>query len=167
MAKRTSKPMHIGISREEYEKSMAEYAAAEAKSQTLTAKMEAELNKVRAKYAVDLEDLEEVKETHFKVVEQYAIEHREDLFKDKKKVEGMYGTIGFRTGSPKLKLIEGFTWPYVTERCREFLPEYVKTSYDLAKSKLLADRAKTGMDELFEKVGVQVVQEESFYLDPK
>lgn len=159
--------MHIGISREEYEKSMAEYAAAEAKSQTLTAKMEAELNKVRAKYAVDLEDLEEVKETHFKVVEQYAIEHREDLFKDKKKVEGMYGTIGFRTGSPKLKLIDGFTWPYVTERCREFLPEYVKTSYDLAKSKLLADRAKTGMDELFEKVGVKVVQEESFYLDPK
>ena len=159
--------MHIGISREEYEKSMAEYAAAEAKSQTLTAKMEAELNKVRAKYAVDLEDLEEVKETHFKVVEQYAIEHREDLFKDKKKVEGMYGTIGFRTGSPKLKLIEGFTWPYVTERCREFLPDYVKTTFDVAKSKLLADRAKTGMDELFEKVGVQVVQEESFYLDPK
>lgn len=167
MAKRTSKPMHIGISREEYEKSMAEYAAAEAKSQTLTAKMEAELNKVRAKYAVDLEDLEEVKETHFKVVEQYAIEHREDLFKDKKKVEGMHGTIGFRTGSPKLKLIEGFTWPYVTERCREFLPEYVKTTFDVAKSKLLADRGKNGMNELFEKVGVQVVQEESFYLDPK
>lgn len=167
MAKKTSKPIHLGISREEYEKSMAEYAAAEAKSQSLTAKMEAELNKVRAKYAEPLEDLEAVKELHFNVVEQYAVEHREDLFKDKKKVKGMYGTIGFRTGSPKLKLIDGFTWPNVTERCREFLPEYVKTSYDLAKSKLLADRTKTGMDELFEKVGVQVVQEESFYLDPK
>ena len=167
MAKRTSKPMHIGISKQEFEKSMAEYAAADAKSQSLTAKMEAELNKVRAKYAGELEDLEAVKETHFNVVEQYAVEHREELFKDKKKVEGMYGTIGFRTGSPKLKLIDGFTWPYVTERCREFLPDYVKTTFDVAKSKLLADRGKNGMNELFEKVGVQVVQEESFYLDPK
>ena len=167
MAKKTSKPIHIGISKEEYERSMAEYAAAEAREQSIKAKMEAEMNKVRAKYAEQLEDLAAAKEVHFQVVEQYACEHRDVLFKDKKKVEGMYGTIGFRTGSPKLKLIAGFSWPDVTERCREFLPDYIKTSYDLAKSKLLADRSKEEVASQFEKVGVQVVQEETFYLDPK
>lgn len=167
MAKKTSKPMHIGISKEEYERSMAEYAAAEAREKSIKAKMEAEMNKVRAKYAEQLEDLAAAKEVHFNVVEQYACEHRAELFADKKKVEGMYGTIGFRTGSPKLKLLAGFSWPDVTERCREFLPDYIKTSYDLAKSKLLADRSKEEVASQFEKVGVQVVQEETFYLDPK
>lgn len=158
---------HVGISREEFEKSMAEYAAAERSEQTIKAKMEAEMNKVRAKYAGQLEDLVAFKEVHFNVVEQYAIEHRAELFADKKKVEAAYCTLGFRTGSPKLKLIDGFTWPYVTERCREFLPDYIKTTYDLAKSKLLADRSKEEVSSQFEKVGVQVVQDETFYLDPR
>ena len=165
MAKR--KVNHVGISREEFEQSMAEYAAAESREQSIKAKMEAELTKVRAKYAEQLEDLEAVKEVHFNVVEQYAVEHRSELFADKKKVEGVHGTIGFRTGSPKLALISGVTWPMVTERCREFLPDYIKTSYDLAKSKLLADRGKEEVYSQFEKLGVKVVQEESFYLDPK
>ena len=165
MAKR--KVNHVGISREEFEKSMAEYAAAEAKLQSVCAKMEAEVLKVRAKYAQQLEDLAAFKEVHFNVVEQYAVEHRAELFADKKKVEGVHGTIGFRTGSPKLALMGGFTWPMVTERCREFLPDYIKTSYDLAKSKLLADRGKEEVSSQFEKLGVKVVQEESFYLDPK
>ena len=165
MAKR--KVNHVGISREEFEKSMAEYAEAEAREKSIKAKMEAEMNKVRAKYAEQLEDLAAAKEVHFNVVEQYACEHRAELFADKKKVEGMYGTIGFRTGSPKLALMGGFSWPDVTERCREFLPDYIKTSYDLAKSKLLADRSKEEVASQFEKVGVQVVQEETFYLDPK
>lgn len=165
MAKR--KVNHVGISREEFEQSMAEYAAAESREQSIKAKMEAELTKVRAKYAEQLEDLEAVKEVHFNVVEQYAVEHRSELFADKKKVEGVHCTIGFRTGSPKLALISGVTWPMVTERCREFLPDYIKTSYDLAKSKLLADRGKEEVSSQFEKLGVKVVQEESFYLDPK
>ena len=167
MAKKTSKPMHIGISKEEYERSMAEYAAAEAREQSIKAKMEAEMNKVRAKYAEQLEDLAAAKEVHFNVVEQYAVEHRNELFADKKKVESTYGIIGFRTGSPKLALMGGFTWPMVTERCREFLPDYIKTSYDLAKSKLLADRSKEEVASQFEKIGVKVVQEETFYLDAK
>ena len=167
MAKKTSKPMHIGISKEEFEKSMAEYAAADAKLQSICAKMETEVKKVSAKYAQQIEDLEAVKELHFNVVEQYAVEHRSELFTDKKKLEGVHGIIGFRTGSPKLALIAGFTWPNVTERCREFLPDYVKTSYDLAKSKLLADRGKEEVASQFEKLGVKVVQEETFYLDPK
>lgn len=146
---------------------MAEYAAAEQREQSIKVKMEAEMNKVRAKYAEQLEDLASAKEVHFQVVEQYACEHRDELFKDKKKVEGMYGTIGFRTGSPKLALMGGFTWPMVTERCCEILPDYIKTSYDLAKSKLLADRGKEEVSSQFEKLGVKVVQEETFYLDPK
>ena len=58
MAKRSSKTMHIGISREEASKAVSEYAQAEAKYQTLNAKMEAEMLKVREKYNDQLVELD-------------------------------------------------------------------------------------------------------------
>lgn len=167
MAKRTSKTVHVGISREEAEKAMAEYAAAEAKLQSINAKMEAEMNKIRAKYAEDVAALEHVKDEHFRVVEQYAVEHRTELFQGKKKVETVHGSYGFRAGIPKLKAASGFTWASVVERCREFLPDYVRATYEVAKSKLLADRNSEEVKAQFEKVGIEVVAEEKFFIETK
>lgn len=167
MAKRTSKTVHMGISREEAEKAMSEYAQAEARLQSINAKMEAEMNKIRAKYAEDVAALEHVKDEHFRVVEQYAVEHRTELFQGKKKVELVHGAFGFRAGSPKLALRSGFLWPDVVRRCREFLPDYVKTTYDVAKSKLLADRNIDSVRDNFEKIGVEVVAEEKFFIETK
>lgn len=167
MAKRTSKTVHMGISREEAEKALAEYAQAEARLQSINAKMDAEMNKIRAKYAEDVAALEHVKDEHFRVVEQYAVEHRSELFQDRKKVEGVHGAFGFRSGSPKLALRSGFLWPDVARRCREFMPDYVKTTYDVAKSKLLADRNVEAVRANFEKIGVEVVSEEKFFIETK
>ena len=167
MAKRTSKTVHMGISREEAEKAMSEYAQAEARLQSINAKMEAEMNKIRAKYAEDVAALEHVKDEHFRVVEQYAVEHRTELFQGKKKVETVYGSYGFRAGIPKLKAASGFTWASVVERCREFLPDYVRATYEVAKSKLLADRNSEDVKAQFEKVGIEVVAEEKFFIETK
>lgn len=167
MSKKLSKTVHAGITREEADKAMAEYASAHAKHESLMAKMEMEMAKIREKYNEQIIELAFKCDECFTVVSQYATENRQQLFQDKKKVEGVHGSFGFRTGSPKLKLYSGFSWPGVVERCKEFLPDYVKTTHDVAKSKLLADREKEGMKELFEKVGVYVDRDESFYIDPK
>lgn len=167
MAKRTSKTVHMGISREEAEKAMSEYAQADTRLQSINAKMEAEMNKIRAKYAEDVAALEHVKDEQFRVVEQYAVEHRAELFQDKKKVELVHGAFGFRAGIPKLKAASGFTWASVVERCREFLPDYVRATYEVAKSKLLADRNSEDVKAQFEKVGIEVVAEEKFFIEIK
>ena len=83
--------------------------------------------------------------------------------------------IGFRTGTPKLKTLKGFTWASVLELAKEFLPGYVRTSEEVAKDRLLADRdakltidgAEVPMVERMAKCGVQVVQDEAFYVEPK
>lgn len=161
------KVTHAGITREEADKALAEFASAHAKHESLVAKMEMEMAKIREKYNGQIVELAFKCDECFTIVSQYASENRQQLFQDKKKVEGVHGSYGFRTGSPKLKLYSGFSWPCVLERCKEFLPDYVKTSFDVAKSKLLADRDKEGMKELFEKVGVYVDRDETFYIDPK
>jgi phage host-nuclease inhibitor protein Gam len=85
----------------------------------------------------------------------------------KKSVDGSHGTIGFRTGTPKLKMLKGFTWNAVTNLLGEFLPGYVRTTTEAAKDKLLADRNNPEVAELFPKVGISVVQDEAFFVELK
>ena len=167
MAKRTKKTVHSGITREEAEKAFAEFAAADAKVCSITAKMDMEMTKIREKYADQLADLEDIKEKNFDIVQTYALENKDELFSKRKSVESVHGTFGFRTGTPKLKTLKGFTWGAVVQLCKEYLPEYVRTTFEVAKDKLLADRDKEEVNGHFEKVGIMVAQDESFYLEPK
>ena len=50
---------------------------------------------------------------------------------------------------------------------REFLPGYVRTSEEVAKDKLLADRDEEGMYDKMAKCGITVAQDETFYVEPK
>lgn len=167
MATRSSKTKHMGVSREEADKAFAEYAQAEAKLQTINAKMEAEMMKIREKYHDQVLELEGSMDEKFDIVHQYAVEHRNDLFQDKKKVEWTHGVFGFRAGSPKLTTLEGMDWKDVLNRCQGYLPEYVRTTCEVAKSKLLADRNKPEVAEKFEMLGVRVVTEDRFFIETK
>ena len=140
MAKRTKKTVISGVSREQYEQAFAEFAMADAKAQSLTAKMDQEMTKIREKYADQLAELNETKDRSFEVMQTYATENKDTLFSKKKSLESAHGIIGFRTGNPKLKNRKGFTWAAVTNLCKEFLPQYIRTTEELAKDKLLADR---------------------------
>lgn len=66
-------------------------------------------------------------------------------------METAHGVLGFRTGTPKLKTRKGFTWAAVLELLKEFNPAYVRTSEEVAKDKLLADRESEDMPELMQK----------------
>ena len=167
MAKRIKKTVHSGITRDEAERAFSEFASADAKVQSITAKMDQEMTKIRDKYASELAELEETKNRNFDIVQTYATENKEELFSKRKSVESIHGVFGFRTGTPKLKTLKGFTWPAVVKLCEEFLPNYIRTTYEVAKDKLLADRDQEEVNGLFEKVGIQVVQDETFYLEPK
>ena len=165
--KRTKKTVISGVSREQYEQAFADFAMADAKAQSLTAKMDQEMTKIREKYADQLAELNDTKDKAFEVMQTFAVENKDVLFAKKKSLESAHGIIGFRTGNPKLKNMKGFTWAAVTNLCKEFLPQYIRTTEELAKDKLLADRDIPEIAEQFANIGVQVVQDESFYVEPK
>lgn len=165
--KRTKKTVVSGVTREQYEQAFANFAMADAKIQSLTAKMDQEMTKIREKYADQLAELNLTKDSSFEVMQTFAVENKDVLFVKKKSLESAHGIIGFRTGNPKLKNMKGFTWAAVTNLCKEFLPQYIRTTEELAKDKLLADRDITEVAAMFSTIGVQVVQEESFYVEPK
>ena len=168
MAKtREKKVVHSGISTEKMEEAFASYAKADAKLQKINAGLDIEITKLREKRAAEIQQLSERKEAAFDVMQAFALENKDELFAKKKSMETTHGTLGFRLGTPKLKTRKGFTWGAVTNLLKEFLPGYIRITEEPAKDKLLADRDSEEIASTLEKVGVLVVQDETFFVEPK
>lgn len=168
MAKtREKKVVHSGVTQDQMEAAFADYAKADARHQKINATMDIAITGIREKYADDITKLIEEKEKAFDVIQAFALENKADLFSKRKSMETTHGVLGFRIGTPKLKLLKGFTWGAVANLLKEFLPEYIRVIEEPAKDKLLADRDDEQVAELFPKVGISVAQDETFYIEPK
>lgn len=178
---RKKKTIITGVTADEANEAMASYAKATARVAKINAEMDLQFAQIREKHANELTELEKERDAAFDKLQAYATENQDQLFAKKKSLDLANGTIGFRTGTPKLKTLKGFTWASVLNLVKEFLPSYVRTSEEVAKDKLLADREadiettdaaqiekkQVPMRELMAKCGISVVQDEAFYVEPK
>lgn len=180
---RQKKTIISGVSREAADEAFATYAKSDAQIQKINAEIELQCAKIREKYADKLATLGDERDKAFDVLQSFATENQAELFTKKKSLDMAHGTIGFRTGTPKLKTLKGFTWASALQLAKKFLPmTYIRQTEEIAKDRLLADReleevevydTPTGdprsvaMKEAMAVVGIQVVQDETFYVEPK
>lgn len=176
---RKKKTIITGVTRDRADEAFATYAKNEAQIQKINAEIDLQCAKIREKWQDKLASLSAERDAAFDTLQSFATENQAELFTKKKSLEMAHGTIGFRTGTPKLKLLRGFTWISALPLVKEFLPDYVRQSEEVAKDKLLADRDAdvmtagdplgpgTPMKEQMAKCGIQVVQEEAFFVEPK
>jgi len=179
MATRQKKTLIQGITAEQANDAFANYAKADAQINKINADIEQQCAKIREKRADELTRLSDEREKAFDTLQAYAVENQAELFTKKKSLEMTHGTIGFRTGTPKLKTLKGFTWASALQLVKEFLPGYVRQTEEIAKDKLLADRDSDvmvagdplgpgkPMREQMAKCGIAVTQDETFYVEPK
>ena len=181
MATRQKKTIISGVTREAAEEAFASYAKATASIKKINADIELQCARIREKRQAELAQLTQESETAFSTLQAYATENHAELFTKKKSLEMAHGTIGFRTGTPKLKTLKGFTWASALQLVSTFLPtRYIRKKQEIDKDRLLADRdieavAFSGADlteeitmqEAMSRCGMAVVQEESFYVEPK
>ncbi|MGQ0738261.1 MAG: host-nuclease inhibitor Gam family protein [Bacteroidota bacterium] len=163
--KRESKKLITEVNRENAEDAFAKYNDCISKLEVQQGKMNQELTAIKEKYEPGISKLQEQKDGHFEVLQAYA-EANPEMFADKKSLEFTHGNIGFRTGNPKLVTRKGFKWPAVFELVKEKLGRYIRKKEEVDKEGLLADRKALGEAKLKE-VGLEVAQDESFYVDPK
>ena len=167
MATRQKKTLIQGITAEQANDAFANYAKADAQINKINADIELQCAKIREKRADELTRLDAEREEAFDTLQAYAVENKAELFTKKKSLDMTHGTIGFRTGTPKLKTLKGFTWASALNLVREFLPSFIRTTEEIAKDKLLADRDAEGMGEKMAQCGITVTQDETFYVEPK
>lgn len=181
MATRQKKTVISGVTREAADVAFATFAKADASINKIQAEIELQCAKIREKHQAELTRLSAEKDAAFEMLQSYATENQAELFAKKKSLEMAHGVIGFRTGTPKLKTLKGFTWASALELVKTFLPSYIRQIDEIAKDRLLADREleavsitddglikhDVAMSQAMAKCGIQVVQDETFFVEPK
>lgn len=181
MAARQKKTIISGVTREAAEEAFANYAKANASIKKINALVELTCTKIREKNQAQLTQLAEEREKAFATLQAFATENKAELFTKKKSLDMAHGTIGFRTGTPKLKALKGFTLASAMELVKAFLPSrYIRVKEELDKDRILADRdieavafmkaditEEVTMQEAMSRCGLLVAQDETFYVEPK
>ena len=164
---RQKKTIITGVTREQMEEAFGQYATADAEVQSINADMDRQFVAIREQHAERLAELEQQKTAAFEKMQVFATENREDLFSKRRSLETTHGTIGFRIGMPKIKLKRNFTWAAVLELLKEFGKDYIRIVEEPARDKFLADRDMEECQQVMDKCGVYVAQDETFYVEPK
>ena len=160
--------------REELEAAARRVALALIERDALVADLEGEIADVRARYEARIAEATGRAEAALPDIQEYCERDRGNWAL--KALELVHASVGFRMGTPKTKLRKGFKWELVVERLKALLPEYVRTKVEPDKDRLIADRAVKlpGAEGEEETVGSRlalcgcdIVQEESFFLEPK
>jgi len=166
MATREKKKVIVNVTTDQATEASAGYTKAHVSLQSIEAKMNEEINKIKEKYQERIAAQELVKDANFTILEVYATEQKESWGKAKS-IDMLHSRIGFRTGTPKLKLDKGFNWTSVTSLLEDHYPDYVRTVSEPNKEKLIADRELEGFDKICKKAHITIVQDETFYVEPK
>lgn len=161
MAKRESKKLIQEVTLESCEDAFAQYNRCVSDLQVIEGKMNAEITAIKEKYESRINKLQEVKDENFEVMQAWA-ENNPDQFESKKSIDFTHGTIGFRTGMPKLSLRKGYTWSSVLDIVKDKVKNFVRTKEEVDKDGLLAARETTDLKSL----GLEVKQDETFYVQP-
>lgn len=166
MKKRTSLIV-TPVTPDQFETALSQYASAENRESAILSGIDKEINRLHNCHAEECTMLAREKKEALKILQAYCTENKKALFSKKRSIETLYGTLGFRLGTPKLKTLKGFTWDRVLEKIKEKLPVYLRTTEETAKDLLLADRNKAAVASLLPELGLQVVQEELFFVELK
>ncbi len=167
MKTRNAKKEAVEINRAQFEEAMQRYAAAEGRELEINKSIEEEVNELLLKYDDELACLAQGKNRAFETAQTYCVNNKAELFGKRRSIGTLHAIAGFRLGTPRLKTIKGNNWNTALEALKEKLPGYVRTIEEPAKDLLLADRHKESVAPLLISIGVEVVQDELFYIETK
>lgn len=168
MAKRVSKKTYTNITLEEAQEASQQFATTKNKLAKIEAKMNEEINKVKAKYADQVTELSEELEEPAEILEVFAKEQKNNWGK-KKSLELLHCIIGFRTGTPKVGKKKGFSWEAVLELMKKnaLFEKFIRKTEEINKETILAEKDEKLLQKLQDLCFISVDQDEKFYVEPK
>lgn len=155
-------------SRAEMESLVGELAALMNEQNRVTLEMDAGKLKVAQQFEDRLGRLKKRIEEKTTIAAQWADMNPAE-FGNKKSIEFVHATVGFRTGTPKvLPLKKSFTVELLIALLLKTIwgVRYIRQLPSIDKDGLIADRKELGEAKLAE-VGLKIVQDESFFVTPK
>jgi len=133
----------------------------------LLAAMDGELKKVRENYEDELCTTQKSLDGNLALAQDWAEAHPSE-FGNRKSIEMLHGLVGWRTGMPKLRTLSGWNWDRVLEAIKgipKFAKRFVRISEEVNKEAIISDWVILSGEA--REFGVRVVQDETFYVEPK
>ena len=154
------------ITRDEAEQAMNALALAENNKRKFIAARDAAVLKIQENSAPMITECETFIAIKTAELQAWAETHPDAFAKGRKSIEMAAGTLGFRTGTPKLVLLSrAWNWKKVTDALMVHLPNFIRSVPEPDKESLLAQREE--LSPMFPLIGVKVEQGESFFIEPK
>jgi len=144
---------------------MNDLAVATNNRRKLVARMDAEKLAAEKKYAADIDVCEKFISDAEAALEAWAEKNPAEFANKKKSIKFTSGTIGFRTGQPKLeKTSKAITWERCLEAVQSLLPNFIRQEPAIDKQAIIA-QAKD-LAPILPQCGLKVVQGEQFFAKP-
>lgn len=130
--------------------------------------LDRELASAREKYEAPLVALGRRIEEKTALLESWAAANPAEFPKNRKSIELLHGSLGYRTGMPKLKTLPKWTWDRVLETLRTLAAQFIRSKEEVNKEGILAAIIDGSLDaSSARQLGVLMLQEESFFVEPK
>jgi len=162
---REKKKVIAGVTLQQAQEASSWYAYYHNQQAQLEAEMNDKINRIRDQYQDELTRLAEQKAEQFEILQAYAQQQKESW--KGKSLELLHTIIGFRIGNPKVVKDKKFTWDAITELTLKYAPSFVRTKYELDKEAIIASRESIDMEQLRKNCYIDVVQDETFYVEVK
>jgi phage host-nuclease inhibitor protein Gam len=158
--------------RDEAEAVMNDLALAVNKQRKIAARRDNAILKINDEYATDLADCETTITAKSDTLRAWAESQPEVFPKGRKSLTLLAGTLGFRTGTPKLAVLSrAWNWDKVLAMLQSLKHSaYIRTKTEVDKDAILGAHSqstdKPATEKGFATFGCKVIQEESFFVDP-
>jgi len=159
------------LSRDQIESIVSDIASLKNNQRIITANMDEEIQRSRDCYEPSLARIADDLKQKTALVQAWA-ETNPAEFGKRKSIEFGSGIIGFRTGTPTLKLLIKWKWDMVLQALKA-IPwgrDFVRTKEEIDKESLIREASIAGgrlCEPDLRHAGIQLVQDESFYVEPK
>jgi phage host-nuclease inhibitor protein Gam len=132
----------------------------------LVADRDSALLEVARPYAPQIDQLDAEIKSGLDILETWAAHHAEEFGKAESTVLSGH-RVGWRLGNHAAKTLPKWTWQKVLDKIaempRDWRERYIRTKTEVNKETLVADREH---GDALAQIGVQIVQERRFYLEP-
>lgn len=168
MATRMKKVVVATPSEAEAREELKAYAQSQSKLKKIEAEIELAVQKIRDRHKSNIANLMEQRDMSFEKLKAYAEGNRETLFTRKKSIDWGFGVLGYRIGTPKVEKIRGVTWDALLGLLKGAgFDRFVRAKEDVDKEKIIASREDIEVMANLGKLGISVVQDETFFVEAK
>jgi phage host-nuclease inhibitor protein Gam len=151
--------------RTDAEIAMSDLAAAITAQRKVVAERDAAVLTINERCAEPLAQLDQQITALTENLAAWATAHPDEFPKGLKSLRLTAGTIGFRTGTPKLALISrAWNWEKVLAAVQRSLPNFIRSKPEVDKESIIAQRDEIAF--ALPMCGLKVTQDETFFAEP-